>query len=79
MAHKNKTAYRDYLTFGDGEFRRPVVKVPVESGRPELVIGPVAGRAILENIDVIRDFVREQEIMKHALQQMCEHELTEWE
>jgi hypothetical protein len=57
------------LEFGD--VRVPILEVPVDHS-PPLILGTRGARAILENLDAIRDWAARQAAAKHAIEQMCE-------
>lgn len=75
MAHKKKQPVEKLCQFGD--FRMPILEIPIEHG-PPLTIGSRSGRAILEYLDAIREFVTRHEITRYAIEQMCDRP-AEWE
>jgi hypothetical protein len=75
-AHKKKEPRERMCEFGDVKI--PILEIPVDHS-PSLVIGRRSGREILEHIDAIRAFMARQEITRHAVEQMCEYRLTEWD
>ena len=72
MPHKKKVPMERLCEFGDVKI--PILEIPVHH-QPSLIIGRGSGRAILEHIDQIRQFVVKHEIMIHALEQMAEQQL----
>jgi hypothetical protein len=72
MAHRKKEPKERLCEFGD--VRIPILEIPVDHA-PDLIIGTRGARAILENLDIIRDFSRRHELEKKALEQMCEQDI----
>ena len=75
MAHKKKYPVERYCEFGDVKI--PILEIPVHH-QPSLVIGRRSGKAILENIDAIREFVARHETVRCAVEQMCNRPV-EWD
>jgi len=71
---KQRQVREDCLEFG--EVKYPVLLIPVIHA-PDLVIGRRSGRAILEHLDQIRQFVVKNEITRYAIEQICQRGLSD--
>ncbi len=59
-----------------GDVKVPVLEIPVEHA-PILVLGRRGAKAILEHLDVIREFVSRNEVTRAALERLCEGNMME--